>query len=110
MKVKKGALAFLQPFIQELEQIFCDGFKVQYKYPSNCISNLIPHTKVEGDTIQAILMLVIGDHPIQYKLSKLKQSGKCTCWRCKMHSILVKCGDGPEQNHNKYHFVSNQNL
>ena len=40
----------------------------------NYISSLLPHAQIDGDIIQAILMLVTNDHIAQYKLYKLKQS------------------------------------
>jgi hypothetical protein len=108
-KVKKAAIAFLKPFVEELEQVFCEGFKVHYNYPSSNISNLISETQ-EGDTIQAILMLVTRDHPAQSKLCMFKQSGKCACRRCKMHSTLVNRIDSLEQNRTKHEYVYDQNL
>ena len=95
-KVKRVAIVFLKPFIKELEQLSYKGFKVHYNYPSNKISNLIPQTPPEGDTIWAILMLVTRDHPTQSKLCMFKQSGKCACRRCKMHSTLMNRRDSLE--------------
>ena len=55
-------------------------------------------------------MLVIGDHPAQCKISKLKQLGKSACQHCKMHSILVKRPFMNGQNHQKHDNVYDQNL
>jgi hypothetical protein len=83
---------------------------LKYNYPSNRICNLIPHTKAEGDTIQTMLVLVIGDHPTQCKPSKLKQSGKYACRRCKIQFILLNCRDILGQNCNNYQYLYDQNL
>lgn len=107
--VKRAAKLFLQPFMEELEHVFCDGFKVQFNYPVTRISSLLPVDE-EGVTIRAILMLVTGDHPAQCKISKLKQSGKSACRRCKMHSTLVRRPLVIGQSHQKHEYVYDQNL
>lgn len=109
-QVKKAAIAFLQPFVEELEKVFGDGFKVQYNYPSSCISSQLPHAEEEEDTIRAILMLVIDDHPAQCKLCKLKQSGKSACRRCKMHATLVTQHLVSGERQGKREYVYDQNL
>ena len=111
--VKKSATIFLRPFIEELEHMFCNGFKVKYNYPSNLISLLLPQPEADGDVIRAMLMLVTGDHLANYKISKLKQSGKAPCRHCKVPTQLVEreyiaLGSGETQRRSEY--VYGQNL
>jgi hypothetical protein len=76
--VKQGTIQLLMPLILELEEIFMFGFVAYF-------NNLLG---VEKHHIRAMLMLVMGDHPTQCKIRKLKQSGKSACRRCKMLSQL----------------------
>ena len=80
-------LKLLDPFFKELHDMFCDGFNVEYNYPPNLISEHLRPGDGE-QTIQAMLWLVTGDHPVQCKMGMLKLSGVSACHRCKMHAEL----------------------
>ena len=83
-RMKENISAFVQPFVEELEDLFLDGITCQYNYPCRRISNILQNS--ETPKIIVILMLLTGDHPAQYKISNLKSSGKSGCRRCKMDS------------------------
>ena len=81
-KIKESMVKLLEPFIKELQDLYCSGFNVNY--PRFIMREHFPN--ILGDSkIRAILMLVTRDHPAQCKMGKLKQSGKSACRRCKMH-------------------------
>jgi hypothetical protein len=59
--------------------------------------NTTIHAIVLAIFYHMLKLLIIGDHSIQCKLSRFKQSRKCACWICKMYSTLVNSGDIPRK-------------
>jgi len=74
--------AFLNPFIQELEDTFINGFPISYAYPGSYISEELIRDKLSGSIIlHTMLMMFRGDYPAQCKVGVLKVGGYFSC-RC----------------------------
>ena len=84
-KIKEPMVKLLDPFIKEMQDIYFDGFKVDY--PHSLMMKHFPNIPRESH-VRAMLMLITGDHPDQCKMGKLKLSGMSACRRCKMYSEL----------------------
>ena len=84
--------AFLRPLIEDLKHLFVKGFQVDFQVPNQYISEHLPIMQNGSTTIRVILMLVIGDHPVQCRIDQLKSSGKSGCRRCVMHTSLTVQG------------------
>ena len=55
---------FLEPFIQELEEMFINGFHVSYAYPGSLISEELSGDRAGGSiTLRTIMMMFTGDFP-----------------------------------------------
>ena len=58
-KIKESMIKLLEPFIKELQDLYCNGFNVNYL--RSIMRERFPN--ILGDSkIRAILMLVTGDH------------------------------------------------
>ncbi len=68
--------------------MFVDGFPVQYAYPIEVISECMFDDLPSGlATLQAIVMVWIGDHPTQCKVGAVKSGGYSGC-RC--HYVISR--------------------
>ena len=58
-KIKESMVKLLEPFIKELQDLYCNDFNINY--PWSIMREHFPN--ILGDLkIRAILMFVIGDH------------------------------------------------
>ncbi|KAL3686459.1 hypothetical protein R1sor_009033 [Riccia sorocarpa] len=77
--------ACLQPFIEELIDLFINGVEVEFNYPSELIGG---RDLPKRFTLWIMLVLFTGDHPAQCKFGGFATSGYSGCRRCKMRSIV----------------------
>ncbi|KAL3694215.1 hypothetical protein R1sor_007866 [Riccia sorocarpa] len=81
---KSDALnACLQPFIEELIDLFINGVEVEFNYPSELIGGRDLPKRFK---LRIMLVLFTGDHPAQCKFGGFATSGYSGCRRCKMKS------------------------
>jgi len=52
-RMKENIIAFITPFVQELETLFVDGMHCRFNYPVSTISNLLPQS--ETPNLRAII-------------------------------------------------------
>ncbi|KAL3701819.1 hypothetical protein R1sor_019841 [Riccia sorocarpa] len=81
---KSDALnACLQPFIEELIDLFINGVEVEFNYPSELIGGRDLPKRFK---LRIMLVLFTGDHPAQCKFGGFATSGYSGYRRCKMKS------------------------
>ncbi|KAL3697763.1 hypothetical protein R1sor_011839 [Riccia sorocarpa] len=81
---KSDALnACLQPFVEELIDLFINGVEVEFNYPSELIGGRDLPKRFK---LRIMLVLFTGDHPAQCKFGGFATSGYSGCRRCKMKS------------------------
>ena len=77
-------IAFLEPFIKEMEYAFIDGFQVCYNFPPELICEGLSVLSGIGESkLRAIPMYWTGDHLAQTKVARFKLSGYNACRRHK---------------------------
>ena len=78
-RINAAKTLFLQPLVNELENLFLTGFNTSFTYPPQVISR---HLRLDREPIilRVMLMMFTSDHPTQSsKIEMLKSSRRNPC-------------------------------
>ena len=76
---------FLEPLISEIENIFIDGYEVEYVGD-------FPHLPAGNIVVRVLLLLWTGDYPAQCEVGKFIKGGILTCRRDKVKGTINPMG------------------